>query len=81
MLCKNHTSPSSYQECHGVTVGSLRALILCLVDVTGITASVSPLERIQNKTISAVQPNINYKDNQARMFSQTYRLDEDKGKH
>lgn len=42
------TSPSSsYQACHGVTVGSLRASMLYLVDVTGITASVSPLDKVK----------------------------------
>lgn len=37
------TCPSSYQARHGLTVVRLRALILYRVDVTGITASVSPL--------------------------------------
>jgi hypothetical protein len=44
------TSPSSsYQARQGVTVGSLRASILYLVDVTGITASVSPLDKVKKK--------------------------------
>lgn len=45
------TSPSSsYQACHGVIVGSLRASMLYLVEVTGITASVSPLEKFEEKS-------------------------------
>ena len=45
------TSPSSssYQACHGVAVGSLRASMLYLVDVTGITASVSPLDKVKKR--------------------------------
>ena len=50
------TSPSSsYQACQGVTVGSLRASILYLVDVTGITASVSPLDKVKKRSTQKIR--------------------------